>query len=922
MTSVGEHIQHTNKVICENISQLGDRRGILSQNILAQLRNLVEGTAVLLCTGSAEAEYDYERIKEGLEFIRAKGQYGFLGRFHKHLQTSASHYTVDGDSSERLMLKYYDYLLQIRTLLKKSCGVDVLSNLESFPLDLDPSLREYHEKIAERIESLRLAGADEENPERYYIHGIRPFSVEGKTYYEVTFYRAINRVGKFDRMIAFTDIKMTDDYSAMLTLHRDAIYVLGHDLPITIISGWRVSIRPCEFDNFARLLGITIKTSVEWAEYQKLMEYLTKGSGNLLDLMDMSDHEYGKARACCMSPRSKPQIFSVLDEARRVIRSGCGGSTMLRFLMLHMRNEVLRSQYDPNSCPHLSKLNLKYGCIPFDDMPFCSSPVGHNVKYGDLVESLGVAGRDHELLARRVKINVENHGMLYTSVEEFKVFGDVAELIKTYNSKIYYKHRDRRKLVQDKGHVFIQGYENDTVAIMKKLRECASAGIDGYAESAEKWLGDHDHGIDDEGKKDALKRLFSQSKVVLIYGAAGTGKSTMVGHIAQYFSDKKKLFLAQTNSAKNNLERKVSDGNSIFRTISSHVHRRDGDSEYGLVVIDECSTVSNADLLNVMKETSFELLVLVGDAYQIESIRFGNWFTIARQFIPESAVFELTSPYRTDDISLLEFWGKVRDVRRDGDDLAEIISKNGYSTTLDDSLFEHFNDDGIILCLNYDGLYGVNNVNHFLQSRNSNPLFVWHAATYKVGDPVLFNDSERFSPVIYNNLKGWIVDISAKPGRIQFEVKLDRSLAEIDPMPVGLEVVEGSTVRFAVNDYKFDSESDSRNIRSHDASDEDDDSGNTVVPFQIAYAVSIHKAQGLEYDSVKIVITDDNKDDITHSIFYTAVTRARKNLKIFWSPESQQAVLRKLHRDDSIKDVELLSSRCGLERVTHPKVRR
>ena len=166
MTSVGEHIQHTNKAICENISQLGDRRGILSQNILAQLRNLVEGTAVLLCTGSAEAEYDYERIKEGLEFIRAKGQYGFLGRFHKHLQTSASHYTVDGDSSERLMLKYYDYLLQIRTLLKKSCGVDVLSNLESFPLDLDPSLREYHEKIAERIESLRLAGAGEENPER------------------------------------------------------------------------------------------------------------------------------------------------------------------------------------------------------------------------------------------------------------------------------------------------------------------------------------------------------------------------------------------------------------------------------------------------------------------------------------------------------------------------------------------------------------------------------------------------------------------------------------------------------------------------------------------------------------------------------------------------------------------------------------
>lgn len=76
MTSVGEHIQHTNKAICENISQLGDRRGILSQNILAQLRNLVEGTAVLLCTGSAEAEYDYERIKEGWSSFGPKGNMG------------------------------------------------------------------------------------------------------------------------------------------------------------------------------------------------------------------------------------------------------------------------------------------------------------------------------------------------------------------------------------------------------------------------------------------------------------------------------------------------------------------------------------------------------------------------------------------------------------------------------------------------------------------------------------------------------------------------------------------------------------------------------------------------------------------------------------------------------------------------------
>ena len=46
------------------------------------------------------------------------------------------------------------------------------------------------------------------------------------------------------------------------------------------------------------------------------------------------------------------------------------------------------------------------------------------------------------------------------------------------------------------------------------------------------------------------------------------------------------------------------------------------------------------------------------------------------------------------------------------------------------------------------------------------------------------------------------------------------------------------------------------------------------------YAVSIHKSQGLEYDSVKIVIANDLEDVISHNVFYTAITRAKKQLHI------------------------------------------
>ncbi|WP_047893587.1 ATP-dependent RecD-like DNA helicase [Micromonospora sp. RV43] len=903
MITVGEQIQRVDEAICQNIASLTDQRALLSQNLLAQLRNLVEGVAVRLHTGEDDAEFNYAAIDPGLAFVKTRARLNFLGKFHKLIQISASHYTLDGDSSERLMLKYYEYLLRIRTLLKDNCGIPVLANLESFPIDLDPSLREYHEKIAARINALRSTPVDGNPRARYYIHKTRPFFVDGRIYYEVTFYRAVNKVNKTDRIIAFTDIDMTDKYAAMLTLQHDAIDVLDQTMPITVIRTWEVSIRPCEFDNFARLFGTFTDIRISSPEYVYLMQGLTASAGSLLDLIDMPDDQYSATRAQGTALVKSPQIFTVLDEARRIVRSRLPGHNVIRYLMLQMNNLVLRRQYSWDGCARLSGLNLQYGCIPFDEMPFCTSLPGHNPRFWDLAESLDATTRKHELLARHVKNNVERRGLLYTPVTDLEDFGDVSALVTAYNSHIYYKHTERQ-LVLDKGHVFIRGYEDDTFAIVEKLQQLASSGIDGYSTAVERWLGEKPRGIDDEFKSEALKQLFSQSKVALIYGAAGTGKSTMVDHIASYFNDKSKLFLAHTNPAMNNLKRKVTAQDSTFRTISSHIRRTGSDPEYDVLVIDECSTVSNADLLKVLEQTSFRLLVLVGDVYQIESIQFGNWFSIIRSFIPGTSTFELTTPFRTTNTSLLSFWGKVRNL---DDDIAETIARNGYSTVLDTSLFKAQRDDEIILCLNYDGLYGINNINRFLQSSNPNPPIIWRDSTYKIGDSVLFNEAERFRPVIYNNLKGRIVDITLTPGQIQFDVELDRPLSEFDVVGDDLEWVEGSTVRFCVYD--------------HDTSDADDDSLNTAVPFQVAYAVSIHKAQGLEYDSVKIVITDANEDDITHNIFYTAVTRAREDLRIFWTPETQHAVLRGLQRNESPKDVALLSRRRGLTPLTRSRRR-
>ncbi|MCZ2995391.1 ATP-dependent RecD-like DNA helicase [Acinetobacter baumannii] len=419
----------------------------------------------------------------------------------------------------------------------------------------------------------------------------------------------------------------------------------------------------------------------------------------------------------------------------------------------------------------------------------------------------------------------------------------------------------------------------------------------GLCNKAELWLNSSSIIIDDPLKIIAIKQLFSDSKIAIIYGAAGTGKSTMVDHIAHYFNDKQKLFLAHTNPAIDNLKRKISAQNSDFRTIKSHISRYNS-AEYDLMIIDECSTVSNTDILNVLEKTSCKLIVFIGDIYQIKSIQFGNWFNIIKSFIPKKSVFELTNPYRTSNKNLLNFWHKVRYIE---DDIAEIMVRNNYTTILDNALFEKKFEDEIILCLNYDGLYGINNINRFLQSSNQGKAVSWGISTYKVGDPILFSETERFKPVIYNNLKGKIIDIIEIAEGIQFDIELDRSLDESSVWGTELYWVKDSIIRFSV----FNAIS----------SDEDDDSSYSTIPFQVAYAVSIHKAQGLEYDSVKVVITDANEDEITHSIFYTAITRARQNLKIYWTPETQHNILRKLSLIPNSKDIHLLASRKNLEAV-------
>ena len=86
MTTVGEQIRSADEAICRNIEALSNQRDLLSQNILSQLRNLIEGTAVLLHAGQADAEFSYPAVKPALTFVKSQAKLRFLAKFHDLLK--------------------------------------------------------------------------------------------------------------------------------------------------------------------------------------------------------------------------------------------------------------------------------------------------------------------------------------------------------------------------------------------------------------------------------------------------------------------------------------------------------------------------------------------------------------------------------------------------------------------------------------------------------------------------------------------------------------------------------------------------------------------------------------------------------------------------------------------------------------------
>lgn len=895
-------INNIDKVINDNIGNkdyLG--RGLLSQNILAQLRNFVEDIIVLDYNKKYQKNLtnSFNDKKTAYKDLNIRCKPRFLNEFHKYLQASKSHYTPDFNGAELLMQKYYYYLLKLKEFVKNEFNLEILNNISDYPLNSDRTLIDYYTKIAEKIEKVTIGTKNKLQKARYYIEKVKPFYIHNKIYYEITLSNATDKVNKFDRIIAYTKYDIMPNYAITISYEEEEIELFSSKTSIKIINNWRIAIRSCEINNMAKIFGIVDIVKSNMHEYNNFMYYMTYYNINLLDLVLMPQDIYLEEKKKIIQAGTN-YILNMLEECRKIVQNNCTGNKTVRYLLYTMRNVNIKRQLEKNwPLEYMSNLCLKSKCFPFEKLPFVMSMSGHTPSGEELFMSQESDNCQDQLLARHILNNIEQKGALYIPIDELSEYGDLDVLIRKFNSKLY-GDQLRLKIIKEKKYVFMEGYEKDTLEIINKINDLAHTGLDGYHEKYQFWK-DFESNIRDisEEKEKILSDLYTNSSVAIIYGAAGTGKTKMISVVSEFFSDKEKIFLANTNTAVENLSRRVNLNNSNCYTIAEFINKEHLEKECDVLIVDECSTISNADILKVLQVTNFKLLLLVGDTYQIESIKFGNWFIFAKEFVNKKVIYELSETFRSNNSELLGLWERVRNC---DNRISEYIVNKNFSSDLNDSIFEKKDNDEIILCLGYDGLYGINQINKYLQDFNQNKKFDFGLKTYKIGDPVLFIDTKRFGNVLYNNLKGIITNIEDDTEQVSFEIEIEKPLMSLDVMGTYVELIEtkaDSSIIKIIIDKEFEN-------------DDDDEDKNNIVPFNIAYALSIHKAQGLEYNSVKVVITKDVENLISPNIFYTSITRSKEKLTIYWTPETGESVIEQIKNINNTKDFYIFKNKYKL----------
>ena len=253
-----KEIQNIMEECSNRISECIDRsetynetRDDLSKNMLRILKELCVAALLMNALSSRGEEVSVQLAWESaLLDIETK----YLANFYKGLDY-IGYRTPEIGQSERLMLKYYDFMWKIREMAKQKFGMEILGNLEKFPLCINELDQEYYEMIAEAIESAEIIHPLV-NVTRFYVHKKTAFYVGKERYFELTLQLASIYATKFNRITVYTKLDISTNYSVQIAYSETTIKLWGVESKIKVVTDWKVSIEPSCLNKWGKFLSI------------------------------------------------------------------------------------------------------------------------------------------------------------------------------------------------------------------------------------------------------------------------------------------------------------------------------------------------------------------------------------------------------------------------------------------------------------------------------------------------------------------------------------------------------------------------------------------------------------------------------------------------------------------------------------------
>lgn len=693
------------------LSENADLRDNISRKIVRSLYDLCYSVLVL---NAVKLGYKDINQKLAWEVSQFKSETKYMCDFLKGLKYIGIRMPEEGQA-ERLMLKYYNYLWEIRKFLKDNFDIEELGNLSKFPLNMDRLDEEYYKLVARNIESADLTPINV-RVSRYYIKKINPFFVNGERYFEITLQLAGLYATKYNRITVYSKFYISTKYSIQIAYTEKKLELWGINNKIKILNNWKVSIDPVCLNKMAKMVMMHTQISSKHGEYIELMKFLTSTQMNLLEIINLSNEGFQYVYNYIYASTNTHNFGEVILKIRNnyAKSSNKTGRYTIRYALLNLREEVLEAlltnKYNSRS---LDGLNITTKCYPFEKKPFISNIAGSKTSNGnkrDIIEIVDDRNKFEKVLPYlKIERMIKETGELYFDKELIAT----TEEINKYNIGLDSWERNNGFMINlEENIVSIDSYVSTTLFILKRLLKLSHDPDMEQQSSNERYLRECGIKFEDKLKQIAMKYLFVSSQVMLIYGAAGTGKTTLIKYISNMLDKSKKLFLTKTHTALQNLQNRICNIDNIsFASIDS-VTKSNEIIDFDVIFIDECSTIDNLTMKKLLEKVKEETkLVFSGDIYQIESIDFGNWFYYAKDIITtKGASIELLRNWRTEKGELISLWDEVRKKRPI---ITEKLSMDGpFSKDLGEEIFE-LSDDEVVLCLNYDGKFGLNFISDF-----------------------------------------------------------------------------------------------------------------------------------------------------------------------------------------------------------------